>query len=110
MDSRLLLLVDHLLLIEHELHVLGWWSVEPPSAEALSSQQPFCVDTLAFEEWLQWIFLPRMKHIIEQGQPLPAMSGILQMGEMVFVGRSEQAGGLLQLLGAFDRLIADSAD
>ncbi|WP_258876037.1 YqcC family protein, partial [Pseudomonas aeruginosa] len=29
--------------------------------EALASPEPFCVDTLALEQWLQWIFLPRMK-------------------------------------------------
>ncbi|MBF7730437.1 YqcC family protein [Pseudomonas sp. N040] len=109
MDLRVLQLVDHLLLIEHELQVQGWWSAEAPSSEALSSQQPFCVDTLAFEQWLQWIFLPRMKEIIEQGYPLPAVSGIQQMGEMVYVDRPEQARALLALLGAFDRLIAGSA-
>lgn len=108
MDFRVPELADHLLLIEHELVVLGWWSAEPPASEALSSQQPFCVDTLAFEEWLQWIFLPRMREIIEQGKPLPSVSGIRQMGEMVFVDRPEQARRLLELLGAFDLLISGS--
>ncbi len=108
MDERILQLADHLLLIERELHVLGWWSVDAPTEQELSSQQPFCVDTLAFEQWLQWIFLPRMKFILEQGCPLPSVSGIQQMGEMVFVDRPEQARGLLALLGAFDRLIAGS--
>jgi uncharacterized protein YqcC (DUF446 family) len=108
MDSRILQLADQLLLIERELFVLGWWTAEMPSVEALSSQEPFCVDTLPFEQWLQWIFLPRMKQIIEQGEPLPAVSGIQQMGEMVFVERAQDARRLLELLGAFDRLISGS--
>ena len=108
MDSRILQLADQLLLIERELFVLGWWAAEMPSVEALSSQEPFCVDTLPFEQWLQWIFLPRMKQIIEQGEPLPAVSGIQQMGEMVFVDRAQDARRLLELLGAFDRLISGS--
>jgi uncharacterized protein YqcC (DUF446 family) len=37
--------------------VQGWWDEVPPSIEALSSVEPFSVDTLDFEQWLQWIFL-----------------------------------------------------
>jgi uncharacterized protein YqcC (DUF446 family) len=108
MDARILQLADQLLLIERELFVLGWWTSEAPPAEALSSREPFCVDTLPFEQWLQWIFLPRMKQIIEQGEALPAVSGIRQMGEMVFVDQAQEAKRLLDLLGAFDRLISGS--
>ena len=107
MDSLVSQLADQLLLIERELHVLGWWSAQSPSAEDLSSQQPFCVDTLAFEQWLQWIFLPRMKDIVEQGKPLPAVSGIREMGEFVYMNKPEQTRVLLELLGNFDRLISN---
>jgi uncharacterized protein YqcC (DUF446 family) len=110
MDARVPQLADHLLLIERELHVLGYWSVQPPAEEALASQEPFCVDTLDFDQWLQWIFLPRMKHIIEQDHPLPSVSGIRQMAEMVYADRQGQAGELLQLLGAFDRLISGATE
>ncbi|SDU23840.1 Uncharacterized conserved protein YqcC, DUF446 family [Pseudomonas pohangensis] len=110
MDTRVPQLADHLLLIERELHVLGWWSAESPAQEDLASQEPFCVDTLDFDQWLQWIFLPRMKHIIEQGHPLPAVSGIQQMAEMVYADRPGQVAGLLQLLGAFDRLISGASE
>jgi uncharacterized protein YqcC (DUF446 family) len=53
-------------------------------AEALASVEPFSVDTLDFEQWLQWIFLPRMKMILEQDLPLPNASGIQEMAEMVY--------------------------
>jgi uncharacterized protein YqcC (DUF446 family) len=106
MDSRLPAVAEQLLLVERELRVLGWWSEMPPSAEALASQQPFCVDTLAFEEWLQWIFLPRMKVILEAGEELPRVSGIQPMAEMVYRERSvQQIGALLAALEEFDRLI-----
>lgn len=110
MDARVPLLADQLLLIERELQVLGWWSEQAPAIEQLSSQEPFCVDTLAFEQWLQWIFLPRMKQIIEQGYPLPSASGVREMGEVVYAGRAEQVAELLKLLGAFDQLIAGALD
>ncbi|MEF0565218.1 YqcC family protein, partial [Pseudomonas aeruginosa] len=57
MDRRVYALADQLLLIERELRALGWWSESSPAPEALASPEPFCVDTLALEQWLQWIFL-----------------------------------------------------
>ncbi|AYF90102.1 YqcC family protein [Pseudomonas sp. JS3066] len=105
MDPRCVDLADQLLLIERELRALGWWVETPPSAEALASQTPFCVDTLAFEQWLQWIFLPRMKVILENGLELPHASGIRVMAEEVYRERLVEVGRLLDALGAFDRLI-----
>lgn len=107
MDERLPALAEQLLLIERELRRLGWWSATAPDAEALASQQPFCVDTLSFEAWLQWILLPRMKMLIETAAPLPAASAIREMGEEVYGASGKQVGVLLDLLGGFDRLITE---
>jgi uncharacterized protein YqcC (DUF446 family) len=109
MDPRLLALADQLLLIERELRRLGWWAGVAPEAERLASVEPFCVDTLSFEEWLQWMFLPRMKLIIEQAAPLPAACAIQPMAEVVWTGEGERVAVLLRLLGEFDRLIAAAA-
>lgn len=105
MDHRLSALADQLLLIERELRVQGLWAESPPDARSLASQEPFCVDTLAFEEWLQWVFLPRMKLILERDEELPTVSGILAMAEMVYQGRLTQVSGLLKALKTFDELI-----
>ncbi|MFY1019960.1 YqcC family protein [Ectopseudomonas khazarica] len=105
MDARVNALAEHLLLIERELRVLGWWQEQAPSAEALASQEPFCVDTLTFEQWLQWIFLPRMKQLLEADAALPSVSGIQPMAEMVYREQSGVARRLLELLGEFDRLL-----
>lgn len=108
MDVRFPKIAEQLLLIERELRLQGLWGDESPSAEALASTQPFAVDTLEFEQWLQWIFLPRMKMILEQDLPLPNASGIQEMAEMVFSSRFMQGRDLqLQvLLKEFDQLIA----
>lgn len=105
MEARVALLAEQLLLIERELRALGWWAEEAPSAEALASQEPFCVDSLTFEQWLQWIFLPRMKTLLEAGGPLPAASGIRAMAEVVYREQPTVARRLLELLGEFDRLL-----
>lgn len=109
MDARAPAVAEQLLLIERELRVQGWWEEQSPGAQALSSQQPFCVDSLAFEQWLQWIFLPRMKRLVEEGAALPGVSGIQPMAEQVYGEHSERARTLIRLLGEFDRLIAGTA-
>ncbi|KAE9645357.1 YqcC family protein [Pseudomonas sp. PB106] len=110
MDARFPKIADQLLLIERELRTQGWWDAVQPSAEALSSVEPFSVDTLDFEQWLQWIFLPKMKYILEEDLPLPNASGIQEMAEMVFAQRN--LGGkdrrLQVLLKEFDLLITAS--
>ena len=105
MDARASALAEHLLLIECELRAQGWWQEEAPSAEALASPEPFCVDTLAFEQWLQWNFRPRMKVLLETGVALPSVSGIQAMAEMVYQQQPSVARRLVELLGEFDRLL-----
>ena len=53
MDSQIAeLLID----IEAQLRQLGQWDKVPPDADALASEQPFCVDTLRLPQWLQFVF------------------------------------------------------
>ena len=62
---------DCLLNIEMELRQLGLWESEPPPDEAFQSAQPFCIDTLEFTQWLQFVFVERMKIIIEPSSAVP---------------------------------------
>lgn len=70
--------------IEKELRELQLWDVEVPDDEALSSTEPFAVDTLTFPQWLQFIFLPRVYFMIEQDMQLPANCSIAPMAEQYF--------------------------
>lgn len=87
---------------------LDLWEDETPSPEALASHQPFCFDTLSFSQWLQWVFLPRMKRILERGGPLPAESGIFPLAEECLRGLEPDATYLLTLIDRFDDLIAEN--
>src|SRR5690606_32215224 len=107
MDKRLPAVADQLLLIERELRLLGWWEAEPPSARALASEQPFCVDTLHLHQGLQWGFLPRMQARVETGQPLPAASGMREIAAERYAEQVAGAGPLLAALGTFDRLASE---
>jgi uncharacterized protein YqcC (DUF446 family) len=97
-----------LLQIEIELRRLGAWDSQPPSEEALRSTAPFCVDTLTFTQWLQFVFVERMKVIIENDNPLPAVSGIAPMAEEYYRGREQFARELIRELERIDRLLSAS--
>lgn len=101
-------IADGLLAIETELRRLDYWESERPPAEALQSTQPFCVDTLSFPQWLQFIFLPKMKYLIEEDVALPAVSGIAPMAEEFF--RQEAASGsvVINELARIDALLSGS--
>jgi len=98
-------ITDLLLELEASLRLGGKWKQNQPSTGTLSSTQAFCVDSRGLEQWLQWIFLPRMKQILEQQQPLPLKSGIYAYAEEVLSGIGVHAGQLLSLIRRFDELI-----
>lgn len=106
--TRAAYIADGLLAIETELRRLDYWEPEPPEPEALQSTQPFCVDTLSFPQWLQFIFLPRMKYLIEEDMDLPVVSGIAPMAEEFF--RREEASGkvVINELARIDGLLSDN--
>ena len=60
------------------------WDADEPSPEALTSTQPFCIDTLDFPQWLQFVFLPRMRALLDADLPLPAQCAVAEMAEMQF--------------------------
>jgi uncharacterized protein YqcC (DUF446 family) len=97
---------DSLIRIEIELRQLGVWESEPPSVEALQSTQPFGIDRLAFTQWLQFVFIGRMKVLIEEGHPLPQVSGMAPMAEEHFGTRKGSGQRLIDELANMDRLLS----
>ncbi len=57
--------------LTEQLQHHGHWQTATPSLSALASTEPFAIDTLSSTEWLQWIFIPKMFILIENGHPLP---------------------------------------
>ena len=100
------LLID----IEAELRQLGLWDRLPPSPEALASDQPFSIDTLTLPQWLQFIFLPTIYRLLEEGQPLPARCGIAPMAEEYFRGLGLASTSLEQALSKIDELLSGDSD
>ena len=90
------------LLVETEtrLREMGLWDNTKPDGEALASTQPFALDTLSPEQWLQWIFIPRMRDMLERDQ-VPKGFAIYPYFEEVWRLDGDKAR-LLALLGEID--------
>lgn len=80
-NSSVLSLLDLLAatLEEHDM-----WEATSPDWSALASTEPFCVDTLSLTQWLQFIFIPRMRALLDAGQPLPCNCAIHPYAEAVW--------------------------
>lgn len=74
--TQLALALDEL---EMAMRQAQLWSAQAPSQEALQSTKPFCVDTLGFEQWVQFIMLPTFRGMIQNTQPLPKQCDIQPM-------------------------------
>lgn len=92
--------------LESELRTLGWWEQQAPNAQALQSQEPFCIDTLEFAQWLQWVFVPRLRAILNAGHALPSQCAIYEAAEVIYQQQLGQVTGLLECLKTIDQAIS----
>lgn len=91
--------------VAETMQPLELWDSEPPSAEALASQEPFCIDTLSFPQWLQFIFLPRMNALCAQNLPLPNKCGITPLCEEYFRPLDINSRPLIETLARIDNIL-----
>jgi uncharacterized protein YqcC (DUF446 family) len=90
--------------IEAEMRRIGMWSVKPPNPEQFQSRQAFFADTMSFEQWLQFVFLPHARDAATGKSPFPKSSSVGVRAVREFDGRDE-AHNLGSLLSEFDDLI-----
>lgn len=75
--------------LETELRQQKLWSAAPPAPEALASVMPFMYDTLKVHEWLQWIFIPRTRALIDARARLPGNCNIHPLAEHYLARRDD---------------------
>ncbi|MCO7227238.1 YqcC family protein [Pleionea sp. CnH1-48] len=97
-------LAELLLKIEAELRRLDMWAQTAPSEEALASKLPFCIDTLPFEHWLQFVMLPKMTHLVTSSGKLPGIAEVSPVAEVVYKDDLARVVELVRLLRQFDEL------
>src|SRR5262249_23452021 len=89
--------------IEQEMKVVGLWQEEPLAPEKYNFTRAFAMDTMSYDQWLQFVFLPRVRDIISTKGKFPASSSVGAQAVREF-DAYPNAGGLITLLSEFDRL------
>ncbi len=94
--------------IEAEMKRIGMWQAEALPAEKLEFQRAFGGDTMAFEQWLQFVFIVRVREIIAARGRFPSGSQVADQAfrEWKMWGERGEVDGLLELLREFDALFA----
>ena len=72
--------------IEQVMHELALWQSMPPEPDAFDSSEPFAVDTMSAEQWLQWILIPRMYALLAAEAQLPTRFAITPYYEVAMPG------------------------
>lgn len=93
-------------LIEAEMKRIGYWQAEPPPAENLVITQAFGGDKLSFGQWLQFVFIPRVRQIIEMRGAFPGASQVADQAfrEWKMWGDAPETDELIRLLREFDAM------
>ncbi len=107
--SRAIKVAESLMDVEYQLRNLGLWGSTPPGKEALSSTMPFCVDTLDFHQWLQFVMLPKMQALADQQGPFPTACNITAIAEEVYKSKLVLMSGLIDTLRKLDAAIIQGA-
>ena len=89
--------------VEAALKTIGYWRNEPLPPEMYQFTQAFAMDTMPFSCWLQFIFIPRVRSIIETGGAFPRTSMVAAQAVREFDGVPETEG-LISSLSEFDAL------
>jgi uncharacterized protein YqcC (DUF446 family) len=90
--------------IEAEMRRLGLWQAEPLAPECYNFTQAFAADTMSIDQWLQFIFIPRVREIIERVGEFPPTSSVAPRVLREFDGSPFDITTLHLRLYEFDRL------
>ncbi len=90
--------------LQCQLEQIGWWQQQPLALEALASNAPFCCDTMAFEQWLQFVLIPRLERLISEAALVPMNTAIAPMAEYCWA-QQPQAACLIDLLQQLDEAL-----
>jgi len=86
-----------------EMKKAGLWQEQPLAPEQYNFSRAFAMDTMAYSQWLQFVFIPRLTELLRTSGPFPASSSVGAQAIREFDGWQE-AQGLVTLLCEFDRL------
>src|SRR5271155_3420084 len=89
--------------IEAEMKSIGMWQAPPLPPAAMNFHKAFAIDTMAYSQWLQFVFVPRVNQLVATNGKFPSESNVGIQGIREFDG-DNKAANLVTLLCEFDAL------
>ncbi len=92
--------------LEQELRALALWGGpdgRPPEA-AFGSTMPFCLDTMAFHQWLEYVLIAEIRKLAVDKKELPNAVLTHTMAQEVYKGSWSRYRSLIALLKKLDSL------
>jgi uncharacterized protein YqcC (DUF446 family) len=92
--------------IESEMKRIGMWQADPLAPGKFDDMGPFGANTMSFEQWLQFVFVPNVRAIVAERGEFPSQSQVSQKAyrEWKMWGDMPDVDTLLELLRKFDSL------
>lgn len=90
--------------IEAEMKRIGMWQAQPLRPEQYTFTRAFAGDTMAFEQWLQFVLIPRVRQIAASRGSFPHASEVAAQAAREFDTCPLDVTRLQTLLYEFDRL------
>lgn len=97
---------DLMLQLERELRTHGLWEEVLPSTEQMMSSEPFACDVMPLQQWLQWVFLPRMKAIVESEADLPHACNISVYAEDTIAKLDVDVAAIIAVIKEIDEALS----
>ena len=82
------------------------WSDMRPTEWAMNSTAPFSCDRMPFEQWLQFIFIPKMHDLLINKQPLPTKVAVFPMAQQMLNNENNHIAKLMLILAQLDKLLS----
>lgn len=90
--------------IEAEMRRIGMWQDQPLPPERYAFTRAFAGDTMAFDQWLQFVLVPRVREIVAARGRFPPYSEVAAQAAREFDTHPLDTSRLQTLLYEFDRL------
>ncbi len=85
---------------EHNL----WGGLENrPKEEAFLSTEPFCLDTMEFHQWLEYVLIDKFRYLIKNNLDLPSKLLLHTIAEEYYRGEWHKYRSLMYTLREFDK-------
>src|SRR5258708_31048148 len=95
--------------IEAELKQIGYWQSAPLPEEKFENMGAFGMNTMAFSQWLQFVFIPEARKAVSGEREFPSESNVSVQAIREFDG-DPNVGNLVSLLCEFDAVVEGRED